>query len=151
MSAELIISISGLRGIVGENLTPAIAADYGNAFGTFLKSQNQKRLSVCIGRDSRLSGEMFASAVSEGLCSVGIDVIDLGIVTTPGVGIMVRHLDCTGGVIITASHNPIEYNGIKLLLSNGIAPPAEEVEKPRRSMLFSPVNLARGVNPFIAE
>ncbi len=132
MSAELIISISGLRGIVGENLKPEIATDYGSAFGTLLKNKNHKKLSVCIGRDSRPSGEMLAPAVSEGLCSVGIDVIDLGIVTTPGVGIMVRHLACAGGVVITASHNPIEYNGIKLLLGNGVAPPAKEVEKIRK-------------------
>jgi len=68
---------------------------------------------------------MFAAAVARGLCSVGIDVIRLGIVTTPGVGIMIRHLSCAGGVVITASHHPIAYNGIKLLLGNGIAPSPE--------------------------
>jgi phosphomannomutase len=125
MAEQLIISISGMRGLVGVNLTADIAADYGRAFGTFLKTTNQGRLSVCIGRDSRQSGDMFAAAVADGLCSVGIDVVRLGIVTTPGVGIMIRHLGCAGGVVITASHNPIEYNGIKLLLGNGIAPSAE--------------------------
>jgi phosphomannomutase len=72
------------------------------------------------------------SAVATGLCSVGIDVIDLGLVTTPGVGIMVRELRCSGGVIITASHNPIQYNGIKLLLGNGVAPPADAAEQIRQ-------------------
>ena len=127
-----------MRGIIGENLTAAIAAEYGCAFGTFLKenrtgrSRNavrRKKLSVCIGRDSRPSGQMLESAVTAGLCSVGIDVVDLGIVTTPGVGIMARHLGCSGGVIITASHNPIQYNGIKLLLGNGIAPPQRAAEQ----------------------
>lgn len=117
-----------MRGIVGENLTPSIAAEYGSAFGTFLKSRHTNKggkLSVCIGRDSRSSGQMLKSAVATGLCAVGIDVVDLGIVTTPGVGIMVRELQCDGGVVITASHNPIQYNGIKLLLGDGIAPPSE--------------------------
>jgi phosphomannomutase len=124
-----------MRGIVGENLTPSIAAEYGCAFGKFLKNSHTSRegkLSVCIGRDSRSSGQMLKSAVATGLCTVGIDVVDLGLVTTPGVGIMVRELQCNGGVIITASHNPIQYNGIKLLLGNGVAPPAEEAEQIRQ-------------------
>ncbi len=135
MPEKLIISISGMRGIVGENLTPSIAAEYGCAFGKFLKNSHtgkEGKLSVCIGRDSRSSGQMLKSAVATGLCTVGIDVIDLGLVTTPGVGIMVRELRCSGGVIITASHNPIQYNGIKLLLGDGIAPPADKAEKIRQ-------------------
>ena len=125
MAQDLIISVSGLRGLIGENLTPAIAAEYGCAFGSFLRAQctdPDAPLTVCLGRDSRPSGPMINAAVCAGLCSVGVDVIDLGIVTTPCVGVMLRELECDGGVVITASHNPIQYNGIKLLLSNGIAP-----------------------------
>ena len=132
MGEQLIISVSGMRGIVGENLTPSVAVEYGCAFGTFLKNQSDgkdKKLSVCIGRDSRISGQMVKSAIVAGLCSVGIDIIDLGIVTTPCVGIMLQHLSCDGGVVITASHNPIPYNGIKLLLSNGIAPPPDTAKQ----------------------
>ncbi|MBN1457400.1 MAG: phosphoglucosamine mutase [Sedimentisphaerales bacterium] len=132
MAKNLIISISGMRGIIGENLTPDIVARYGCAFGAFLKEhyrEKYEKLKVCIGRDSRPSGPMLASAIISGLNSVGIDVIDLGIVTTPCVGIMLRNLSCAGGIVITASHNPIEYNGIKLLLDNGIAPPPELSEK----------------------
>ena len=140
MTEQLIMSISGVRGIVGENLTDSIAADYGRAFGMFLKNKyaaKNQRLSVCpvrgtkisngvcIGRDTRPSGEMLKSAVIEGLSSVGIDAIDLGVVSTPGVSVMVRQLCCAGGVIITASHNPAQYNGIKVLLDNGMAPPAD--------------------------
>ena len=135
MAEQLIISISGMRGIVGENLTPSIAAEYGCAFGKFLKNRHtdkKGKLSVCIGRDSRSSGQMLKSAVATGLCTVGIDVVDLGLVTTPGVGIMVRELQCNGGVIITASHNPIQYNGIKLCLGHGIAPPADVAEQIRQ-------------------
>ncbi len=128
MAQELIIGISGVRGIIGENFTADIAAQYGCAFGTFLKrnSTGNDRLRVAIGRDSRRSGPMLASAVTSGLCSCGIDVVDIGLVTTPTAGIMTRELNCAGGVMITASHNPIEYNGIKLFLDNGIAPPKDK-------------------------
>jgi phosphomannomutase len=131
MAGELIITVSGLRGIVGENLTPQVAADYGRAFGSFLrsKSPDADKLTVCIGRDSRPSGQSLASAVMSGLTTAGIDVIDLGIVTTPTVGIMVRHLACAGGIVITASHNPLPYNGIKLLLDNAMAPPPDVAEQ----------------------
>ena len=130
MAQELIISVSGVRGIIGENLTAALAAEYGCAFGSFLRetSPGHKKLRVCIGRDSRPSGPMLEAAVSAGLCSVGVDVVTLGIVATPTVGIMLRELECDGGVVITASHNPVPYNGIKLLLDNGIAPPPAMAE-----------------------
>ncbi|MHC4545406.1 MAG: phosphohexomutase domain-containing protein, partial [Planctomycetota bacterium] len=135
MAEQLIISISGMRGIVGENLTASVAEEYGCAFGTFLKNRRageRELMSVCIGRDSRTSGQMLKSAVADGLCKVGVDVIDLGLVTTPGVGIMVRELGCSGGVVVTASHNPAQYNGIKLLLDNGIAPPPDAAEQIKR-------------------
>jgi phosphomannomutase len=131
MAHELIITVSGLRGIVGENLTPEVAAAYGRAFGSFLRTRaakSGKRLTVCIGRDSRPSGQTLAASVAAGLVSAGIDCVDLGLVTTPTVGIMVRHLDYAGGVIVTASHNPSPYNGVKLLLDNGMAPPPETAE-----------------------
>jgi phosphomannomutase len=86
---------------------------------------------------------MLASAVTAGLCSVGVDVVDLGLVTTPCVGIMLRELRCAGGVIITASHNPVPYNGIKLLLANGMAPPPETAAEIRQRFFerrFAPVS-----------
>jgi phosphomannomutase len=153
MSEQLIISISGVRGIVGENLTASVAGEYGCAFGTFLKdlsagrlgdryAAENRKLSVCVGRDSRPSGQMLKSAVTAGLCSVGIDVIDLGIVSTPGVGIMVKQLGCVGGVVITASHNPVQYNGIKLLLGNGIAPPPDTAGQIREYFFNKPLLLS---------
>jgi len=138
MAERLIISISGMRGIVGENLTGSVAAEYGRAFGTFLRNKQnrkEKKLSVCVGRDSRPSGQVLKSAVAEGLCAVGVDVVDLGMVTTPGVGIMTRKLGCSGGVVITASHNLAQYNGIKLLLDNGIAPPPDAAEQIKQYFL----------------
>jgi len=134
----LMITISGLRGIVGQDLTAAIAAEYGASFGTFLRqasSRGDRRPAVCVGRDSRPSGQMVQSAVTAGLCSAGVDVVDLGIVTTPSVGIMARHLACDGGVVITASHNPLPYNGVKLLNAQGMAPPEHEAAEIRRVFL----------------
>jgi len=134
MAEQLIISISGMRGIVGKNLTDSVAHDYGCAFGTFLKYSfgGREKMSVCIGRDSRTSGPILELAVASGLCETGIDVVDLAIVPTPSVGVMVRQLGCGGGVVITASHNPVQYNGIKLLLANSMAPPPEKAEQIRR-------------------
>lgn len=138
MAESLIISVSGMRGVIGENLTPIVAARYGCAFGTFLKDSIRaggRRFKVCIGRDSRVSGPMLLSAMTAGLCAVGVDVVDLGLVTTPGVGIMLRELGCDGGIVITASHNPLPYNGIKLLLGNGMAPPPATAEQIKRAFL----------------
>ena len=112
MAQELIISISGMRGLVGENMFPETALAYGAAFGTFLQEQKpdgQERPVVAIGRDSRPSGAMFVAAIAAGLCGSGVDVIDLGICSTPAVGIMLRHLGCQGGVVITASQNLVSY------------------------------------------
>ncbi|MHC4628934.1 MAG: phosphohexomutase domain-containing protein, partial [Planctomycetota bacterium] len=145
MAEQLIISVSGMRGIVGENLSAAVAAEYGCAFGTFLKDtrgSKEEKLSVCVGRDSRPSGQMLASAVASGLCAVGIDVVDLGIVTTPGTSVMLREIGCAGGVVITASHNPTEYNGIKLLLDNGVAPPPSDAEQIRQRFFDKDFTLA---------
>ena len=136
MTEPLIISVSGMRGIIGHNLTALTAAEYGVAFGSFLQAARPgNRLSVCIGMDSRPSGPMLKSAMTAGLADAGIDVIDLGLVTTPCVGISLRELGCAGGVVITASHNPIQYNGIKLLLDNGIAPSPETAAKIKRRFL----------------
>jgi phosphomannomutase len=125
-----------MRGIVGQNLTPAIAMEYGGAFGTFLKTKaksDSNKISVVIGRDSRPSGQMLASATAAGLCAVGVDVIDLGIVTTPCVAVMVDQIGSGGGIVVTASHNPIQYNGIKLLLSNGGTLPSNVAEQVKRA------------------
>ncbi|MFC1782119.1 hypothetical protein ACFL02_00870, partial [Planctomycetota bacterium] len=129
--AELIISISGVRGIIGDNLGPKEAAEFGMAYGSFLRqlTQDQSPPKVCIGRDSRPSGQMLAAAISSGLMATGCETIDLGIVTTPGVALMTRFLSCKGGIVVTASHNPVEYNGIKFLRHDGIAYPADEVRQ----------------------
>jgi phosphomannomutase len=147
--SELIISISGMRGIIGENLTPFTAVEYGCAFASYLKGKINKpgsRLKVCIGMDGRPSGRMLLSAVTSGLCSCGVDVIELGIVTTPCVAVMVNELKCDGGVVITASHNPIEYNGIKLLLNNSMAPPVDEAKVIRDAYFNKAFSLTKSID-----
>ncbi len=120
----VIASVSGIRGIIGTDLTPQAAVDYASAFATWLGAGK-----VVVGSDTRPSGRMIRQAVQAGLLACGCDVIDLGIVTTPGTALMVKQLGAAGGVIVTASHNPVEYNGIKFLTHRGWAPPPAEAEK----------------------
>ncbi|MBI5701483.1 phosphoglucosamine mutase [Candidatus Saganbacteria bacterium] len=109
------ISISGVRGTVPDSLTSEICIDLSKAFGTYLKGG-----SVVIGADTRTSSGSIKKIVISGLVSCGCKVIDLSIATTPTVGIMVRKLKADGGIIITASHNPEPWNGIKFVRSDGI-------------------------------
>jgi phosphomannomutase len=118
----LISSISGTRGTiggrVGENLTPIDIVNFASAFGTWLSLQAGERR-VVIGRDARPSGEMVHALVSQTLVGLGFEVIDLGVSTTPTVEMAVPHFSALGGVILTASHNPVEWNALKLLNHRG--------------------------------
>jgi phosphomannomutase len=118
MSDTLMVSVSGVRGLVGTDLTPEIVARWAAAFGTW--SKTGKRKPVVIGRDARTSGPMFAQAATAGLNSVGCDVIDVGLVATPTVQLAVEHHRAAGGIILTASHNPIEWNALKFVGPDGI-------------------------------
>ncbi len=117
----LIKSISGIRGTIGgapgDGLTPVDAVKFAAAFGTWIKSRKEKK--VVIGRDARLSGEMVSALVSATLQGLGLDVIDLGLSTTPTVEIAVTREKAGGGIILTASHNPIQWNALKLLNEKG--------------------------------
>lgn len=120
----LIKSISGIRGTIGgspgDNLTPIDAVKFAAAYGTWLKDYSKTTdLTVVIGRDARLSGEMIQSLVVSTLIGLGIDVIDLGLSTTPTVEIAVPMEKAHGGIILTASHNPKEWNALKLLNEKG--------------------------------
>ncbi len=112
--AELIISVSGLRGIVGETLTPLVAGGYVAALAA-----SAPQGPIVATRDGRASGKMLAAAVHSALLAVGRDVIDAGIAATPTTGVLVRQFRAAGGVQITASHNPLQYNGIKLFSEAG--------------------------------
>ena len=120
----LIKSISGIRGtiggIVGDNLTPVDAVKFASAYGTFLKNNTSKdKLKVVIGRDARISGPMIHNLVVNTLIGLGIDVIDLGLSTTPTVEVAVPLEKADGGIILTASHNPKQWNALKLLNAKG--------------------------------
>jgi len=119
----LIKSISGIRGIIGgksgEALTPIDVVKFAAAYGTWLRRTNPQNLKVVIGRDARLSGEMVSKLVAATLQGVGLHVIDLGLSTTPTVEMAVVAEKAGGGIILTASHNPIQWNALKLLNNLG--------------------------------
>jgi len=118
----LIKSISGIRGTIGgktgENLTPVDIVKFAAAFGTWLKKKKGST-KIVIGRDARPSGEMVSALVSSTLQSLGIDVVDLGLSTTPTVELAVPEEKASGGIILTASHNPVQWNALKLLNEKG--------------------------------
>lgn len=113
--AKLMVSISGIRGIVGDGLSPQVIVNFAQAFGTYLGNGK-----VIVGRDSRVTGPMVKHAVYCGLLAAGCDVIDIGMCPTPTVQMAVEHLKARGGIAITASHNPIEWNALKLIDSTGL-------------------------------
>ena len=121
----LIKSISGIRGTIGgktaDNLTPIDAVKFASAYGAFIKNRNKGKtdIKVVIGRDARISGKMISSLVANTLVGLGIDVIDLGLSTTPTVEVAVPLEKADGGIILTASHNPKQWNALKLLNEKG--------------------------------
>ena len=120
---DLMISISGVRGIVGRSLTPELLVRMGEAFGTYIRSGR-----VVVGRDTRVSGEMVKCAVFSGLLSTGCAIIDVGIVATPTATLMIEDQHADGGVVISASHNPVEWNALKFFRADGVYLNAAEGE-----------------------
>ena len=127
MSDTLMISVSGIRGLVGIDLTPEMVARWAAAFGVWAKTVKGdggrgkgKVARVVLGRDARTSGPMFAMAATAGLQSVGCSVVDVGLVATPTVQLAVEHHRAAGGIMLTASHNPIEWNALKFVGPDGI-------------------------------
>jgi phosphomannomutase len=108
------VSISGVRGIVGESLTPEIVRKYALAFGTYMKKSP-----IIVGRDSRTSGPLISNIIKGCLQAMGCHVIDIGIVPTPTVQMEIIHHQAAGGVAVTASHNPAQWNGLKFMDGNG--------------------------------
>ncbi len=127
------IGVSGMRGTIGGTLTPVVVNQMVSAFAVWLNETespaNGKHFRVVIGRDSRPSGSWVRDAAVAGLVASGIEVIDLGVVTTPGVAMMVKHLNADAGAIVTASHNPIQWNGIKFLTRIAVAPSPASAER----------------------
>ena len=114
--APLIISVSGIRGVVGRSLTDDTVRRFSHAFATELPA----RARVVLARDTRPSGEGFAKVAAEALREVGCTVLDLGLCATPAAKLMVLELAADGGIILTASHNPMAWNGLKMIRSDGI-------------------------------
>src|SRR2546421_6859876 len=109
------ISISGVRGVIGDSLTPTLLTRFAQAFGTYIGSGT-----VVIGRDPRTSGEMVEHAVIAGLLSSGLRVIDIGMCPVPTIQLFVRQYQAQGGIAITASHNPAEWNALKFIGPDGL-------------------------------
>ena len=129
-NAPLMLSVSGARGIVGESMTPAVAADYARAFGSFVtQTTGGSPVTLCVGRDTRPSSETLCGAAVTGLTASGCAVIDLGVVATPTVAVMITEHRAAGGLVVTGSHNPIEWNGLKCLNACGIASARHDVDE----------------------
>ena len=117
---SLIKSISGIRGTIGgkpgEGLSPLDVVKFTSAYATFIKGKSKnKRIKIVIGRDARISGEMMNNIVIGTLQGMGADIVDIGLSTTPTVEIAVTEEKADGGIILTASHNPKQWNALKLV------------------------------------
>ncbi|PKM80493.1 MAG: phosphoglucosamine mutase [Firmicutes bacterium HGW-Firmicutes-14] len=124
----------GVRGVANRDLTPVLAYELGKA-GAYVLTRNTKgpvKPEIVIGKDTRISGDMLEAALIAGICSMGVDVLRVGVMPTPAVAFLTRDLKATAGVVISASHNPVEDNGIKFFASTGHKLPDEaemEIEK----------------------
>ena len=132
----LMVSVSGVRGRVGEGLTPEIVARFASAFGAWIarRAGEGARPKVVVGRDSRVSGPMFQPVVVSALQAVGCDVIDIGLTTTPSCQLAVEHHHAGGGLMLSASHNPIEWNALKFIGPTGLFLEASEGAEMRALM-----------------
>ncbi|MBR2500620.1 MAG: phosphoglucosamine mutase, partial [Clostridia bacterium] len=109
----------GVRGVANNELTCEMAFNIGRSLAYVLTKEKKYKPKILIGKDSRISGDMLEAALSAGLCSVGAKVVSLGIIPTPAVAFLTRKYNADAGVVISASHNSAEYNGIKIFNSNG--------------------------------
>lgn len=133
----LMVSVSGVRGRVGEALTPEVMAGFAAGFGAWAAARagrGRGKPRIVVGRDSRVSGPMFHRAATSGLQSVGCDVVDVGVAPTPTIQLAVEALHADGGLAITASHNPIEWNALKFVAPSGLFLSAEEGAAMREGM-----------------
>ena len=135
----LMASISGFRGLIGTDINPSSVLNFTEAFINTIKIKNKR---ICIGRDSRKSGVFIKEVVNSTLLSLGIDVVDIGIAPTPTTLYATRNMKCDGGIIITASHNPLMWNALKLCGPDGIFLSEESINQ----ILERSNNLSRKIN-----
>lgn len=143
----------GIRGIANTELDCELALNIGRAASMVLNEETHHRPQIIIGKDTRISSDMLESAIVAGICSVGADAIVLGVVPTPAVAFLVRKLGADAGVMISASHNPMEYNGIKMFSSSGYKL-SDSLEEKIEAILLdksetSPVKVGEGVGRVI--
>jgi len=125
----------GVRGVANSQLTPNLAFRLGQA-GAYVLSKEQPHPRIVIGKDTRISGDMLEAALISGICSVGADVLRVGVLPTPGIALLTRTLDVSAGVVISASHNPVQDNGIKFFDSTGYKLP-DAIEDEIESIVLS--------------
>lgn len=139
----LMVSVSGVRGRVGEALTPEVVARFAAAFGAYVgEGVRGRRPRVVVGRDSRTSGPMVARVATAALQSVGCDVIDVGVAPTPTTLFAIRHHGADGAIVVTASHNPVEWNALKFASAAGMFLDSEEGPRMRAYVTDRPVPYA---------
>ena len=129
----------GIRGIANSELTCELALQIGRATAMVLSGSDSKRLKVLIATDTRISSGMLKSAIAAGLCSVGADVLELGVLPTPAVAYLMKKYGYDAGIMVSASHNPCEYNGIKIFKSDGYKLPDELEERIEAIILDSTI------------
>ena len=125
----------GVRGVANSQLTPNLAFRLGQA-GAYVLSKEHPHPRIVIGKDTRISGDMLEAALISGICSVGADVLKVGVLPTPGIALLTRNLDVSAGVVISASHNPVQDNGIKFFDSTGYKLP-DAIEDEIESIVLS--------------
>jgi phosphomannomutase len=140
---ELMVSVSGVRGRVAESLTPEIVARFAAAYGSYLRAARGKRPQVIVGRDSRTSGPMFVRAVIAGLQSTGCDVREVGIAPTPTCLYAIKHHQADGAIVVTASHNPVEWNALKFASWEGMFLDSEQAPRMREYLDESKIHRAQ--------
>ena len=137
----------GVRGIANKDLTPELAMNLGRAAAMVLSSNARRRPLFVIGMDTRISSEMLSSSITAGLCSVGADVLVLGVVPTPAVAYLIGKYKADAGIMISASHNSAEYNGIKMFSGDGYKLP-DELEEQIEDIVL---NDRKSEDPYIGE
>src|SRR5512142_49100 len=140
---DLMVSVSGVRGRVGESLNTEVVARFAVAYGAWIRqSVTGRRPRIVIGRDSRTSGPMFARAAGAALQSVGCDVIDIGLAPTPTTLYSIKPEDADGAIVVTASHNPVQWNALKLASSVGMFLDGDQAAEMRRYLNERPIPYA---------
>jgi phosphomannomutase len=128
---ELMVSVSGVRGRVAEGLTPEVVSRFASAFGAYVSETASDRARVIVARDTRTSGPMFMRAAISGLQAVGCDIVEIGVAPTPTALYAIRHHKAAGCIVVTASHNPVEWNALKFASSVGMFLDADEAPRMR--------------------